>query len=157
MITDAEYFADLPQFAALNEHLKEVQPIFDDFCTQKGFAYVDRRSLGRFPRMRIKREGTTNIWIELWMEWDKDGHRIEVFKRDLPYSLSAGSDVDVPDGSKDGVRYGIAFRCFSGIPFDKVSAVLRSEMHKALDTLEKFDVQYLKDKGEKTNLGRTAK
>ena len=140
-------------FKTLNEHLQEVRPIFDDFCAQNGFAFVDRKSLGRYPRIRIERPGTTRIWFDLWMELDKDGHRVEHFRRDFPYELSAGAYVDVPDDSKHGTRFQKSFQCFSGKPFDQISAVLQGEMQTHLRTLEEWDVQYLKDKGKKVQLG----
>lgn len=140
-------------FAALNEHLQEVRPIFDDFCSKNGFVYVDRKSLGRYPRIRIERSGVTKIWFDLWMELDKDGHRVEQFRRDLPYELSAGAYVDVQDGSKYGIRFSKCFQCFSGKPFDQIGAVLESEMKKHLRTLEEWDTQYLKDNGKKVHLG----
>ncbi len=140
-------------FAALNEHLKEVQPLFDAFCARHGFVCVDRRSIGRYPRVRIERAGATNIWFDLWMELDKDGRRVEQFKRDLPYELSAGAYVDVQDGSKYGIRFQKAHRCFVGKPFDQLGAVLQSEMEKHLPMLEGWDAEYLKANGEKVQLG----
>jgi len=140
-------------FAALNEHLEELRPLFDIFCARHGFVYVDRKSLGRYPRVRIEKTATTKIWFDLWMECDRDGHRFERFRRDLPYELSAGAFVDVPDGSKYGVRFSDSVQCFSGKPFDQVGAVLQSEMEKHLPTLEGWDVQYLREKGKKSQLG----
>jgi hypothetical protein len=149
-MNEADYFARLD---ALNEHLQEVRPIFDAFCARHGFVYVDRKSLGRYPRVRIERTGATKIWFDLWMEPDKDGRRVEQFRRDLPYELSAGAYVDVQDGSKYGTRFQKAIQCFSGKPFDQVGAVLQSEMEKHLPTLEQWDVQHLKENGKKVQLG----
>ena len=87
------------------------------------------------------------------MELDKDGHRVEQFKRDLPYELSGGAYVDVPDGSKYGTRFQKAIQCFSGKPFDQVGTILQSGMEKHLPMLEAWDVQYLKDNGKKMTLG----
>jgi hypothetical protein len=140
-------------FVALNEHLQEVRPIFDQFCARHGFVYVNRRSLGRYPRIRIERAGVPKIWFDLWMECDKNGQRFERFRRDLPYELTAGAYLDVQDGSKYGTRFGKCFQCFSGTPFDQVGAVLQGEMEKHLPTLEEWDTQYLKDNGEKVQLG----
>ena len=140
-------------FVTLNEHLQEVRPIFDDFCAQNGFVFVDRKSLGRYPRIRIERLGEPKIWFDLWMELDKDGHRVEQFRRDLPYELSAGAYVDVSDGSKYGTRFQKSVQCFSGKPFDQISAVLQGEMQTNLRALEEWDVQYLKDNGKKVQLG----
>ncbi|HEY2585399.1 MAG TPA: hypothetical protein VGI81_06535 [Tepidisphaeraceae bacterium] len=144
---------DEADFAVLNEHLKELQPILDDFCARNGFVYVNRKSLGRYPRIRIERTGTTKIWFDLWMEYDKDGRRFERFRRDLPYELSAGAYVDVQDGSKYGTRFGKVIQCFSGKPFDQVGAVLQYEMQKHLPVLETWDAQYLKDNAKKVHLG----
>src|SRR6516165_5430607 len=64
-------------FAALNEHLEELRPIFDAFCARHRFVYGDRKSLGRYPRIRIEKTGATKIWFDLWMECDKEGQRFE--------------------------------------------------------------------------------
>ena len=140
-------------FATLSEHLQEMRPIFDDFCAKNGFVYVPRAAIGRYPRIRIERPGATKIWFDLWMEFDKDGHRFEQFRRDLPYELGAGAYVDVKNGSKYGTRFQKSVQCFSGKPFDQVGAVLQSEMQKQLRTLEEWDVQYLKENGKKVQLG----
>lgn len=140
-------------FAALNEHLEEVRPIFDAFCARHGFVYVNRKSLGRYPRIRIQRPGAPTIWFDLWMEFDKDGRRFERFRRDLPYELSAGASLILEDGSKYGVRFDKCFQCFAGKPFDQVGAVLETEMEKHLPTLERWDAQYLRENGEKVQLG----
>jgi len=140
-------------FAALNEHLEEVRPIFDEFCVRHGFVYVDRKSLGRYPRVRIEKTGATKIWFDLWMEFDKDGQRFERFKPDLPYELSAGASLVVQDGSEYGIRFDKCFQCFSGKPFDHVGPVLQDEMEKHLPALEGWDVQHLKQNGEKVQLG----
>ena len=87
------------------------------------------------------------------MEFGKDGQRYEQFSRDLPYELSAGASLAVPDGSKYGIRFDKCFQCFSGKPFDQVGAVLQCELETHLRTLEQWDVQYLKQNGEKMQLG----
>ena len=87
------------------------------------------------------------------MEEDKDGKRFEKFSRDLPYGLGAGADIVVQDGSRYGTRFQSGFCCFSGKPFDQVGAVLQSEMERHLPTLEQWDVQFLKDCGQKVKLG----
>jgi hypothetical protein len=140
-------------FAALNVHLDEVRPIFDVFCAVNRFVYVNRTALGRYPRVRIERAGATKIWFDLWMELDKNGERFELFRRDLPYMLSAGADIVVPDGSKYGTRFQKCFMCFAGKPFDQVAAVLQNEMEKYLPTLEGWNEQYLKANGEEVKLG----
>ena len=140
-------------FVALNEHLKEVRPIFDDFCVRHGFAYMPRAAIGRYPRIRIAREGLTKLYFDLQMELDEKGQRFEKFRRDLPYGLCAGAYIVEGDGSKHGVRFQKGLICFSGKPFDQVGAVLQSEMEKHLPTLEGWNAQYLKDNGEKVQLG----
>lgn len=140
-------------FVALNEHLKEVRPIFDAFCARHGFAYMPRTGIGRYPRIRIAREGLIHLYFDLQMELDEKGNRFEKFTRNLPYGLCAGAYVDEQDGSKYGVRFQKGLICFSGKPFDQVGAVLQSEMEKHLPTLEAWDARYLKENGEKVQLG----
>ncbi|MGA3049044.1 MAG: hypothetical protein ABSD67_20585 [Terracidiphilus sp.] len=141
------------EFVALNQHLEEMRPIFDIFCARNQFVYVERISLGRYPRIRIERLGTMKIWFDLWMELDEAGNRIDRFKRDALYELSAGAYVDVQDGSVYGTRFQKAVQCFANKPFKEVGAVLQDEMQKHLPILENWDVEFLKDKGEKVQLG----
>jgi hypothetical protein len=140
-------------FAALNEHLQELLPIFDDFCARNGFVYANKESLGRYPRIRIEKNGATNIYYDLRMGLDREGHRFEQFRHDLPYDLSAGAYLVVQDGSKYGIHFSKYIQCFSGKPFDQMSVVLQSEMQKHLPMLKEWDVQYLKDNGKKVQLG----
>lgn len=140
-------------WVALNEHLKEVRPIFDNFCARHGFVYVPRQSIGRYPRIRIARERLINLYFDLQMDLDENGHRFEKFSRDLSYGLCAGADIVEDDGSKYGVRFQKDLICFSWKPFDQVGAVLQSEMEKHLPTLEGWSAQYLKENGEKVQLG----
>jgi hypothetical protein len=155
MMNEADFLAanKYMDFVALNEHLKEVRPIFDDFCARHGFAYVARTAIGRYPRIRIARERLTSLYFDLWMDFDEKGQRFEQFRRDLPYSLYAGASIIEADGSKHGIRFQKDITCFSGKPFDQVGAVLQSEMEKHLPTLEGWDAQYLKNNGEKVQLG----
>jgi hypothetical protein len=146
-------------FAALREHLQEVRPIFDEFCARHSFVYASQSSLGRYPRIRIVRPGLykddiIELWFDLWMGLDEKGNYFEEFRRDLPYDLGAGAYINVSDDSGHTSRVGIRFACFSGKPFDQVGAVLQGEMQKHLVTLEKWDVQYLKDHGERVQLRR---
>jgi hypothetical protein len=149
-MNETDYFAAID---ALNEHLQEVQPIFDDFCARNGFVYVPRLAIGRYPRIRITRERLTTLYFDLQMELDEKGRRFEKFRRDLPYALYAGASIAENDGSKYGLRFQKSLICFSGKPFDQVGAVLRSEMEKYLPTLESWDAQYLKENGKKVKLG----
>jgi len=141
-------------FAALNEHLKELRPAFDEFSSRNGFVYIDQTSLGRYPRIRIERRGVTNLWFDLWMELDERGQRFVQFRRDLPFELSAGAYIDVRDGTKHGTRFQKSFQCFSGKPFEQLSPILESTMRNALEALEKWDVQFLRDAGEEVRLGQ---
>jgi hypothetical protein len=155
MMNEADFLASNKSidFVALNEHLKEVRPIVDDFCARRGFAYMHREGIGRYPRIRIAREGLIHLYFDLQMELDENGKRFEKFTRNLPYGLCAGAYIVEDDGSKYGVRFQKGLICFSGKPFDQVGAVLQSEMEKHLPTLEQWDAQHLEDNGKKVQLG----
>ena len=138
-------------FIALSDHLKEVLPIFQEFCDRHCFVFVERKSLGRYPRVRIERVGDINIWFDLWMEFDANGRRFEIFSRDLPYELSAGAHFD--EFSSDGRnRFHKVYQCFSGRSFDEVCASLAVELEKNLPILEGWDVRFLKADGVKTRI-----
>ena len=134
MMTEAD-------FDDLNAHLEAVRPVFDEFCARHGFAHVDRRSLGRYPRIRIERAGSVRLWFDLWMQLNDDGRRFERFGPDLPYELSAGAYCDVDDVSGKRVRFQMAFQCFSGKPFEQVASALPSELEQNLETLESWTEQ----------------
>ena len=140
-------------FAALSEHLQEVRPIFDGFCSRNAFSYVNQRSLGRYPRIRIERLGEVTIWFDLLMGLDKCGRRFEQFRPDLPYDLGAGADVVVQDGTRYGVRFQKIIPCFIGRAFHDVAAVLQGTMEDHLRVLERWDARYLREKGERIQLG----
>lgn len=138
--------------AALREHLREVRPIFDAFCDRHGFANVDPQRLGRYPRIRIERSGSTNLWFELWMDLDKNGRRFERFRRDLPYELSAGAYIEVDPGTGSTIRFYKFILCFRGKPFEQIGAILESEMERFLPTLEGWDAEYLAKTGAQVQL-----
>ena len=138
---------------AFYSHLSEVRPIIEKFCALNGFELVDQKSLGRYPRIRIKRPGMVRCWFDLSMELDTNGRRYEKFSRDIPYELSAGAYVDVQDGSKYGSRFQKSVSCFSGTPFGRVPAILQNEMQKYLPRIDGWDMDSLKDKGQKIELG----
>jgi hypothetical protein len=152
-VSAPRYVMTEADFEVLNEHLREVRPIFDDFCSQQGFVYVDRKSLGRYPRIRIERPGTTKIWFDLWIEVKRDERAVVHFRRDLPYELSAGMYADVQGGSKYGTRFQKAIQCFSGKPFEEVKVILKRELKEHLPILEEWTAEDLKDNGKKIQLG----
>ena len=80
------------QFGQLREHLKLLRPTFDQFCSVSGYRYVDPRSIGMYPRIRIEKLGDFTRWFDLWMELDNDGNRYQSFFEDVPYELAAGGE-----------------------------------------------------------------
>jgi len=140
-------------FATLGDHLLELRPIFDEFCARRGFSYVDPRSLGRYPRIRIERAAAVTHWFDLWMELDATGHRFERFRRDLPYELSAGAFLDVADGSRYGHRFHHVVQCFAAMPFNQVAGTLPGEFERQLPVLETWDGSFLREHGQRVQLG----
>jgi hypothetical protein len=86
-------------FDALNKHLVEVRPVFNDFCARNGFSYAQRTAIGRYPRIRIVKERATSLYFDLWMDLDDAGQRFQKFSRDPPYSLYAGASVIEESGA----------------------------------------------------------
>jgi hypothetical protein len=129
-----------------------VRPIFNTFCAIHGFVRADPQTLGRYPRIRIEREeGELTRVLELWMELDDKGQRFEQFRPDLPYELTAGVSILVPD-DEYGIRFDSWVMCFAHKPFHQVPAVLRSELETHLVIIEQWTGEYLKTYGRKTKL-----
>jgi len=149
MMDETEFKA---HFDALNEHLLEVMPIVDDFCTRQGFFYLHRKAIGRYPRIRIERPGTPTIWFDLWMELDADGCRYEHFNPKLPYELGAGAYVDVAALADPGRRYVKTFACFRHVPFEEIPGCLMGALEEHLKTLVLWDESYLRKYGMQIDL-----
>lgn len=130
-------------YSSLNEHLQSVRPIIDEFCLQNNFNYVDRRSIGRSPRVRIERAGNPKIWFDLWMELDETGRVYETFQHDRPYELSCGAVL-----AEGNMSYYKILVCFTGKPFNEVGPVLKQEMEHALSEVEQWDAKFLIENGE---------
>ncbi len=139
-------------FVELNKHLKELEPIFIEFCSQNEFVFTNKKSLGRYPRIRIERQTEINIWFDLWMQPDKSGNRFEIFNKNLPYELSAGAYYTESNNSKTSLRFDKSFICFSDIPFFKIEIILQAELSKNLITLKQWNVDFLKKFGRKVVL-----
>lgn len=127
-------------FAALNDQILEVRPIFDQFCARYKFASVEPRTPSRNPQIRLERPGQPSLWFDLRMERDRQ----DCPPQDLPYELSCGAILD--DGQS---RYYKILQCFSAKPFEQVPLILKEEMEKALRTLLTWDVKFLKKNGDK--------
>ncbi|HWD41983.1 MAG TPA: hypothetical protein VG944_24295, partial [Fimbriimonas sp.] len=132
MLTKADY-------VRLRQHLRELRPVFKEFCKEQNFEFVARRALGRYPRMRLVQEGPIKLYFDLWMDLDSDGRRFEGFSRDLPYSLYCGAILAEYAAQNKGTWFSRDFTCFSGKPFHIVPGILREEMEKYLALLGQFD------------------
>jgi hypothetical protein len=140
-------------FDALNKHLAELQPIFDTFCARHGFQYVDRKALGRYPRVHIIKSGQVTIWFDLWMELDEKGLRHEVFSSDLPYELSAGAYAILTDDAKHRRRVQKAIQCFQGRPFRDIEKSLEDELERNVRIVQQWDLRFLQEHGKTISLG----
>jgi hypothetical protein len=141
------------QFEELRQHLDRVLPDIEKFCLATGYVFVDSRSLGRYPRIRIERKGEINCWIELWMELDEKGMRYERFFEEVPYELSAGAYFDVTDQTEYGHRFQKSFVLFSHKHFKDVPVIIVNELKKANEKLLIWNKDTLMAEGQKIELG----
>ena len=57
----------LEELEKLREHLHSLYLIFDQFCKNVGFSYVEPTSIGRYPRIRVvKISSNLEQWLDLW-------------------------------------------------------------------------------------------
>ena len=141
------------QFEKLRQHLDRVLPNMEKFCLTAGYKFVDSRSLGRYPRIRIERGGEINLWIELWMELDENGKRYEYFFEDIPCELSAGASIDVSDQTEYGHRFQKSFSLISHKSFKDIPAIIIDELKKADKKLAVWDKEVLVREGKRVELG----
>ncbi|MGH1543069.1 MAG: hypothetical protein ACRBHB_21805 [Arenicella sp.] len=141
------------QFEELWQHLDRVLPDIESFCLSAGYEFVDARSLGRYPRIRVEKKGEINCWIELWMELDEKGIRYERFFEEVPYELSAGAFIDIADKTEYGHRFQKSFILFSHKYFKDVSVVIVDELKKANEKLVGWNKDTLMVDGQKVELG----
>ncbi|HWD38689.1 MAG TPA: hypothetical protein VG944_07560 [Fimbriimonas sp.] len=140
-------------FVRLRQHLRELRPAFKEFCKENDFEFVPRRALGRYPRIRIVREGPIKLYFDLQMDLDDEGNRFEEFSRDVPYSLYCGAILAQYAEQNKGTWFSKDFTCFSGKPFHIVPGILREEMEKYLALLRQFDANFLKEHGKESSFG----
>lgn len=141
------------QFEQLRLHLGRVLPNIENFCIEAGYEFVNQKSLGRYPRIRIERTGEINRWIELWMELDEDGNRYEHYFEEIPYELSAGAYINIPDHTEYGHRFQKSFLLFSRKKFKDIPTIITTELKKANEKLAGWNRNILINEGKRVDFG----
>ncbi len=140
---------DCTTFSELSSHLAPLIPAFAEFCSRHEYSFVDSRSLGRYPRVRVEKVADVITWFELWMCLDAEGNRYESFFETIPFELSAGVCIDLIDEPPLGRRYQVAFPIWERRPF---SSITSEEMIRAMElsfsTLNVWSVEMLKANGK---------
>ena len=140
-------------FIKLREHLKLIQPYFDDFVDDYKYEYANPKSLGRYPRLRINKNDNYHKWIELCMCLDDDGKRYEKFFEKIPYELSAGVYVKKNDLLKQQYRYQISTSIYDRKPFNQVSGSIVDDFKKCKAWLDGWDKESIMKEGVRVKLG----
>lgn len=140
---------DYTKFSELSEQLASLIPPFVEFCSKHEYSFVDSRSLGRYPRVRVEKVGDVIAWFELWMCLDPEGNRYESFFETIPFELSAGVYVDLNDQPPHGCRYYMAFSIWERRPFSSItSEELIRAMELNLSTLNVWSIEMLRVNGK---------
>ena len=124
---------DTPEdLAQLGEHLKEIDPVFQEFLKTHGYR-DNTGTLGRYPHRSALQESEVLRKIDLYMENNrKTGRPFEEFDSSVPYSLWAGAWVDA-----DGQRYCMegGEMIFERLPFAEVAPKLADYLQQAATLL----------------------
>lgn len=140
---------DYRNASELSEHLASLIPAFNEFCSKHEYSFVDSRSLGRYPRVRVEKVGDVIAWFELWMCLDPEGNRYQSFSETIPFELSAGVYVDLKDEPPHGRRYYMAFPIWERRPFSSItSEELMRAMELNLSTLNVWSIEMLRANGK---------
>lgn len=145
---DSEYLVG--EYASLNAHLVEILPLIAKFCEENGFCFANRKSLGRYPRVRIERiRGQITEWYDLSMDLTPDGKRYEDFEPGRPYGLGAGAFFVQPatEGSRARM-YSFAKCIFEQRPYSQVKTALIGELILGLSEISRWDSVFLEKNGE---------
>jgi hypothetical protein len=130
------------QLQKLSKHLLEIDPILDNFCKEYNFVQITV-GLRRYPKRRIEYECEINLYFDIQMETDAQGHFFTKFFSDIPYSLTAGGWIDI-----DGFRYGKTDKSFKQVPFTLLKQNLRSYLQYEYNIISKWTVNTLKQEGK---------
>ena len=141
---------DPAQFAELRKHLVQLDEPVCRFCRKHGFSeQTEESSLGRYPRRRLVRYGSINLFIDLQMELRTDGQYYERFSPDIPYSLAAGAWTDV-----GATRWSKSVLGVQGLPFIALMKTIEARLDEAYEIIARWDLGYLKREGRITTLQR---
>jgi len=138
----------LEDYERLSEHLREVDPIIDDFCRQTGFSR-QTTGISRYPMRRLVLYREVQSWIELRMLENGQGERYDRFFPDIPYWLGGGGWVDL-----QGYRYATdPVYTFDKLPFRLLVPQLASGLISTWESIRGITVDYLVSLGPKVRLG----
>jgi hypothetical protein len=127
---------DSPEaYERLGEHLKEIDPIFQEFLRASGYS-DNTGALGRYPHRSAVKKTDVSRKIDLYMEEDEEtGQRFSTFDPSIPYFLWAGAWVDL-----DGKRYCLdrGGMIFEHLPFVEMVPNLSEYLRDAAAALESY-------------------
>ena len=140
-------------FTALGQHLEPLNPIVAAFCKKHGFERVVGPSVGRYPRIRLRRVDAITRWIDLCLGLDDAGQRFTSFTPDLPYELSAGGFFDEVAAGPSEWRYQKAVVIWPALPFSDVADKLAEALESGVAALQEWDATFLETEGLRVSLG----
>jgi hypothetical protein len=147
MVSKRMPLSTLQDYDRLGEHLREIDPILEDFCRETGFSR-QTQGVSRYPMRRLVLHRDVSWFIELRMEEDERGQRYDQFFADIPYSLSGGAWIDL-----SGFRYGdIGYRLFSRMPFRAVPPRLAESLRETWQHIGRHTTEYLVSLGPRVKL-----
>ena len=138
------------KYESLNAHLAEILPVIAKFSEENGFCFVNRKALGRYPRVRIKRvRGQITDWYDLSMEFTPEGRQYEDFEPGRLYSLGAGASFVQPASEGSRARmFSFAKWLFENMPYSQVRTALNNELIGGLPEISQWDSAFLEKNGQ---------
>jgi hypothetical protein len=134
------------QFEALRVPFDALRPMFEDICARFSFSFRTA-GLGRYPRIRITRLGSPNLFIDLQMDLDEHGEYYDQFFADAPCSMYAGAWID-----KGNLRLTKSQTCFHGLPFVRVGSYLQDHLEQIARLLCSWTSSQIEQEGSSSSL-----
>lgn len=125
----------LEQFKKLNEHLVQIEPIYEKFCKKYSFYIIDT---GRYPRKRIQTKKELFIFFDIAMETNEQGDDFTEFYPEIPYSITTGAQIII-----NGYRYYKLNMYLRQIPFNILANNLYPCFEKEYQMLKDWTIDIL--------------
>lgn len=127
---------------AVETKLSELDPIWQEFCSRRGFTFSS--IVGVWPRRRVWAREEIDRSIDLTMDLTVPEFFERGFQPDVPWSLYATASLPF---AEDYPPHILSVEVFRHLPFSEIAGVLAARLEDSLALLKRFDREDVLTKG----------